>query len=87
MANYEIYRAGDGGKFTVVQADGVLIPSGKDAVWQFYSTSYVSDPIIGNTNSAPVRRNVAVFQGILGYKEVGGTEGFAQPVPRTALTP
>ena len=79
MANYEVYRVGDGSKFTTVQADGVVIPSGKDAVWQFY----VADPV----NSASVRKNVAVFQGILGYREVGGSEGFAQPVSRTVATP
>ena len=80
MANFEVYRAGDGGKFVTVTADEVFHPSKKEDVWIFYK---VEEPLLtGKAIEPPITRTaVAAFSGILGYKKVGEQDGLAQPIP------
>src|SRR3990167_11380628 len=79
MANFEIYRAGDGGKFVTVTADEVFHPNKKEDVWIFYKVEDFSSPRDIET-PPPKRTVVAAFSGILGYRKVGEQDGLAQPI-------
>ena len=80
MANFEVYRTGDGVKFVTVTADEVFHPNKKEDVWIFYKVEDFSSPRDIET-PPPKRTVVAAFSGILGYRKVGEQDGLAQPIP------